>query len=91
MYSHIPQLTDAMDDDDALLVASLWWSSSHQARPSVTELIAEIDQVGLSRPRKKNSTLREVLIHVGNRLVEEQFVELKKHAGLCKDDIIIKL
>ena len=35
-----------------------------------------------------NSKLRAALIHFGNELVENNLVELKKPAGLSRDDIV---
>ena len=78
-----------MDDDDSVLVALQWWHSQNSARVCITGIVAQIDSLGISRPRKKNCTLRELLIHFGNRLVEEKLVQLKKPAGLCKDDVIV--
>ena len=62
-----------MDDDNAVLVASQWWQSQRSARVCITGIVAQIDGLGIPRP-KKNYTLRELLIHFGNRLVEEKLV-----------------
>ena len=73
-----------MDDDDAVLVAKKWWSRSHATKPSLISVVSAIDDAGLPRP-KKNCTLREMMAHVGNRLVEEKRVTLNRAAGLSKD------
>ena len=54
-----------MDDDDAVLVASQWWQSQRSTRVCITGIVAQIDGLGIPRP-KKNCTLRELLIHFGN-------------------------
>ena len=78
-----------MDDDDAVLVAKKWWSRSHATKPSLISMaVSAIDDAGLPRP-KKNCTLREIMAHVGNWLVEEKRVTLKRTAGLSKEDIIL--
>ena len=78
-----------MEDEDAVMVANKWWSSIHPAmRPSIISLLSAINDAGLPRPTK-NCTLREMLIHTGNRLVDEKIVKLTRSAGITKDDIII--
>ena len=77
-----------MDDDDAVLVAKKWWSRSHATKPSLISMVSAVYGAGLPRP-KKNCTLREIMAHVGNRLVEEKRVTLKRTAGLSKEDIIL--
>ena len=78
-----------MDDDDAALVANRWWSKSHTARPYVKGLIKELDNLGMPRPAKKTASLQAILIHLGNRLVEEGVVTVKKRGGLTVDDIVL--
>ena len=63
-----------MDDDNAVLVALQWWQSQRSARVCITGIVAQIDRLGIPRPKKDNCTLRELLIHFGNRLVEEKLV-----------------
>ena len=50
-------------------------------------MASAIDDAGLPRP-KKNCTLREMIAHVGNWLVEEKRVTLNRAAGLSKEDTI---
>ena len=77
-----------MDDDNAVIVASQWWHSQYNARVCITGIVAQIDRLGIPRPNK-NCTLQGLLIHFGNRLVEEKLVQLKQPAGLCKEDVIV--
>ena len=49
-----------------------------------------IDDAGLPKPTK-NCTLRELMIHAGNRLADEKIVKLNKSAGQTKDDIIVQV
>ena len=68
-----------MADDNAVLVASQWWQSQCSARVCITGIIAQIDGHGIPRPKKKNCTLRELLIHFGNRYsIFSCMVKLKK-------------
>ena len=60
----------------------------NSARVCITRIVAQIDGLGIPRP-KKNCTLQELLIYFGNRLVEEKLVQNKKPAGLCKEDVIV--
>ena len=78
-----------MDDDDAALAAKRWWSNSHTARPYVRGLIEELDNLRMPRPAKKSASLRAILIRLGNRLVEDGVVTVKKRAGLTVDDIVL--
>eukprot|EP00731_Ephydatia_muelleri_P006897 Em0003g1145a len=88
-FLHSQQMiANVMDDDDAVLVAKKWWSRSHATKPSLISMVSAIDDAGLPRP-KKNCTLREMMAHIGNRLVEEKRVTLKRTAGLSKEDIIL--
>ena len=70
------------------LVTKKWWSRSHATKPSLNSVVSAIDDAGLPRP-KKNCTLREMMAHVGNRLVEEKRVTLNRAAGLSKEDTIL--
>ena len=66
---------NVMQDEDAVLVANKWWSSIHLAmRPSIISSLSAINDAGLPRPTK-NCMLREMLIHAGNRLVDEKNTE----------------
>ena len=79
----------AMDDDDAALVSNGWWSNGHTARPYVRGLTEELDNLGIPRPAKKSGSLRAILIHLGNRLVKDGVVTVKKRAGLTVHDIVL--
>ena len=59
-----------------------WWSRSHATKPSLNAVVSAIDDAGLPARPKKNCTLREMMAHVGNRLVEEKRVTLNRAAGL---------
>ena len=78
-----------MDDDDAALVSNRWWSNGHTARPYVRGLSEELDNLGIPRPAKKSGSLRAILIHLGNRLVKDGVVTVKKRAGLTVHDIVL--
>ena len=74
-----------------VLVATKWWSRKHPAiKPSIISLRSAIDDAGLPKPTK-NCTLRELMIHAGNRLADEKIVKLNKSAGQTKDDIIVQV
>ena len=77
-----------MDEADAVLVTKKWWSRSHATKPSLNSVVSAIDDAGLPSP-KKNCTLREMMAHVGNRLMEEKRVTLYGAAGLSKEDNIL--
>lgn len=66
-----------------------WWSKDHTARPHVRGVIDVLDDLGMPWPAKKNSSLRDMMIHLGNRLVEDGVVEVKKSAGLTVEDIVL--
>ena len=42
-------------DDDAILVANIWRSMGHEARPYVRGIIDELDSLGMPQPTKKMS------------------------------------
>ena len=48
--------SDAMDDDNAALVANRWWSRT-TAWPYVRGLVEDIDSLGMPRPAKKSASL----------------------------------
>ena len=77
-----------MDDDDAVLVASHWWHSQHSARVCITGIVAQIDGLGIPRP-KKNCTLQELLILFWKQTRRREISTNKKPAGLCKEDVIV--
>ena len=72
-----------MDDDDAVLIASQWWHSQHSARVCITGIVAQIDGLGIPRP-KKNCTLQELLIYFGNRLIEVKLVQINNRLDCVK-------
>ena len=79
-----------MDEADAVLVTKKWWSRSHATKPSLNSVVSAIDDAGLPRP-KKNCTLREMMAHVGNRLVEEKGLPLTELLGYQKTVVRVLL
>ena len=55
----------------------------NSARVCITGIVAQIDGLGIPRP-KKNCTLQELLIYFGNRLVEEKLVQIKNRLDCVK-------
>ena len=57
----------------------------NSARVCITGIVAQIDGLGIPRP-KKNCTLQELLIYFGHR---REISTNKQPAGLCKEDVIV--
>ena len=53
---------------------------------TVSKIIEECDDLGLV-PSEKQMKLRAVLAHLGNELVDNQLVNLKRPAGITVKDI----
>ena len=67
-----------------MLVGRSWFNLGEITTARIVE---ECEDNGLSEIDSK-SKLRAALIHFGNELVINNLVELKKPAGLSRDDIV---
>ena len=74
-----------LQDGDAVLIGRSWFSSGEKI--TLQKITEECDEHGLIEVAD-NSKLREALIHLGNELVENGLVELKKPAGITRSDIV---
>ena len=74
-----------LQDGDAVLIGRSWFSSGEKI--TVDKISEQCDEHGLTE-MADHSKLREALIHLGNELVENGLVELKKPAGITRSDIV---
>ena len=74
-----------LQDGDAVLIGRSWFRSGEKI--TAEKIAEECDEHGLTEVAKC-SKLREALIHLGNELVENGLVELKKPAGITRSDIV---
>ena len=68
-----------------MLVARSWFNAGEKV--TLAKIAQECDDQGLSEMDDKLK-LRGALIHLGNELVENGLVQLKKPAGITREDII---
>lgn len=68
-----------------MLVGRSWFKLGEKI--TTARIVDECEENGLSEI-DSNSKLRAALVHFGNELVENNLVELKKPAGLSRDDIV---
>lgn len=68
-----------------MLVGRSWFKLGEKITPA--RIAEECEENGLSEI-DSNLKLRAALVHFGNELVENNLVELKKPAGLSRDDIV---
>ena len=82
------QTSKVLEDGDAMLVARVWFETSHGKKLRLCHVIQEAEDLGLTEiPKDKN--FRSALMMFGNELVKEQLVELTKEGGLEKENILL--
>ena len=74
-----------LQDGDAVLIGRSWFKSGEKI--TVEKISEQCEEHGLAEI-DDHSKLREALIHLGNELVENELVELKKPAGITRSDIV---
>lgn len=73
-----------LQEGDAVLIARAWFNVGEKL--TVSKIIEECDDLGLAPPEKQMK-LRAALAHLGNELVDNQLLNLKRPAGITVKDI----
>jgi len=90
VYVYIP-LQAPLKDDDAVVVARKWLIEGGLKGIKITMDDVEDEIASLASVPKGTNKIRQAIIHLGNELVAENYVQLSKEGGLHPSDVKVNV
>lgn len=81
----LTSLQAPLSEKDLIVVGKSWFTPNIAARLNVGKVLAEIQTLGLLKP--KRCGLTKIIAHFGRELIENKLVRVNKTARLTRDNV----